>query len=155
MENVVIIGSGPAGWAAAIYAARANLKPLVVEGDPYNDKNRIQGTAPLGQLNLTTEVENYPGFPAGDLGSYLDNALPEARRDIMPPHSKHGISGPELMELMRQQAVNFGTRVVSKDVMKVDFSHHPFTLTAVNRGSDDKVLDGTEEKVEALTVIVA
>src|ERR1051326_7856708 len=105
-ENVVIVGSGPAAWAAAIYAARANLKPLVYEGDPYNDKNRIDGTAPLGQLNLTTEVENYPGFPAGDLGAYLDNALPESRRGMMPPHSKHGISGPELMELMRQQAVN-------------------------------------------------
>src|SRR5438874_2008156 len=68
-ENVVIIGSGPAGWTAAIYAARANLNPLVYEGDPTYDKNRIQGTAPLGQLNLTTEVENYPGFPAGDLGA--------------------------------------------------------------------------------------
>src|SRR5687767_8507466 len=99
-ENVVIIGSGPAGWTAAIYAARANLNPLVYEGDPGYDKNRVQGTLPLGQLNLTTEVENFPGFPAGDLEAYLDNALPPDRRAILPQHSKHGVSGPELMELM-------------------------------------------------------
>src|SRR5262245_58369499 len=106
-ENVVIIGSGPAGWEAAIYTARANLKPLVVEGDPTNDLNRIQGTAPLGQLNLTTEVENYPGFAAGNLNQYLDAAIvPEIRR-TMADHSGHGVSGPELMELMRQQAKNF------------------------------------------------
>jgi thioredoxin reductase (NADPH) len=154
-EKVVIIGSGPAGWTAAIYAARANLSPLVYEGDPGYDRNRIQGTAPLGQLNLTTEVENFPGFPAGDLEAYLDNALPPSRRAIMPPHSKHGVSGPELMELMRQQAVNFGTRVVSKDVVKVDFRRDPFTVTAVNRGSDDQVLAGSEETPEALTVIIA
>jgi thioredoxin reductase (NADPH) len=154
-EKVVIIGSGPAGWTAAIYAARANLEPLVIEGDPTYEKNRIQGTAPLGQLNLTTEVENFPGFPAGDLGDYLDNALPESRRLLMPPHSKHGVSGPELMELMRQQAVNFGTRIVSKDIVTVDFQRHPFVLTAVNRGTDDAVLDGTEETVEAAAVIVA
>src|SRR5690242_16486905 len=154
-EKVVIIRSGPAGWTAAIYAARANLSPLVYEGDPGYDRNRIQGTAPLGQLNLTTEVENFPGFPAGDLEAYLDNALPESRRLLMPPHSKHGVSGPELMELMRQQAVNFGTRIVSKDVVKVNFRRHPFTLTAVNRGSDDQVLEGSEETVEASTVIIA
>ena len=63
-EKVIIIGSGPAGWAAAIYAARANLQPLVFEG-AVNETNRLQGTLPLGQLNLTTEVENYPGWPAG------------------------------------------------------------------------------------------
>jgi thioredoxin reductase (NADPH) len=154
-EKVVIVGSGPAGWTAAIYAARANLEPLVIEGDPGYDRNRIQGTAPLGQLNLTTEVENFPGFPAGNLEGYLDNALPPSRRAIMPPHSHHGISGPELMELMRQQAVNFGTRVVSKDVLAVDFKTHPFTLRAANRGSDDQVLDGTEETVRAVTVIIA
>jgi thioredoxin reductase (NADPH) len=154
-ERVVIVGSGPAAWTAAIYAARANLEPLVIEGDPGYDRNRIQGTAPLGQLNLTTEVENFPGFPAGDLGAYLDNSLPPSRRSIMPPHSHHGVSGPELMELMRQQAVNFGTRIVSKDVLKVDFSKHPFTLQAANRGSDDRVLDGTDQTISALTVIVA
>jgi len=154
-EKVVIIGSGPAGWTAAIYAARANLAPVVYEGDPTYEKNRLQGTAPLGQLNLTTEVENFPGFPAGDLGAYLDNALPDSRRAIMPPHSRHGVSGPELMELMRQQAINFGTRVVSKDVVTVDLSRRPFALTAVNRGADDRVIDGTTEEVEAHALIIA
>ena len=65
-EKVIIIGSGPAAWAAAIYAARAELKPLVFEG-AVTEENRLAGTLPLGQLALTTEVENYPGFPAGDL----------------------------------------------------------------------------------------
>ena len=60
-EKVVIIGSGPAGWTAAIYAARANLQPLVYEG-AIIEENRLQGTLPLGQLNLTTEVENFPGL---------------------------------------------------------------------------------------------
>src|SRR5262252_9345542 len=78
-EHVVIIGSGPAGWAAAIYTARANLHPLVIEGALTED-NRLKGTLPLGQLALTTEVENYPGFPVADLGAYLDNSLPAERR---------------------------------------------------------------------------
>jgi thioredoxin reductase (NADPH) len=154
-EKVVIIGSGPAGWTAAIYAARANLEPLVIEGDPGYDLNRIQGTAPLGQLNLTHEVENFPGFPAGHLGHYLDSAIVKDRREIMPPHSGHSVSGPELMELMRQQAVNYGTRIVSKDVIKVNLKRHPFTLIAVNRGNDGNVLDGTGESIETLAVIVA
>lgn len=154
MENVVIIGSGPAGWATAIYTARANLKPLVIEGDPYNDKNRIQGTLPLGQLNLTTEVENYPGFPAGNLEAYLNAAIQPDKRILMPPHSGHGVSGPELMELMRQQAVNFGARILSKDVLKVDFSRQPFKLTAANR-AEEEIQDGTLETIEARTVIVA
>jgi thioredoxin reductase (NADPH) len=154
LEKVVIIGSGPAGWTAAIYAARANLEPLVIEGDPGYDVNRTQGTLPLGQLNLTTEVENFPGFPAGDLEGYLDNALPAVRRGMMPPHSKHGVSGPELMELMRQQAFNFGTRILSKDVVSVDFKRQPFRLTVVNRGHGG-LIDGSEETIEALTVIVA
>ena len=74
-ENVVIIGSGPAAWTAAIYAARANLNPLVFEGNPYDDKNRQNGTLPLGQLALTTEVENFPSWPAGDTRQYLKTAL--------------------------------------------------------------------------------
>ena len=88
-EKLIIIGSGPAAWTAAIYAARAELKPLVFEG-AYTDENRIAGTLPLGQLALTTEVENYPGFPAGNLEAYLDTALPEEKRLEMPPHDKHG-----------------------------------------------------------------
>src|SRR5438132_10208118 len=64
-EKVVIIGSGPAGWTAAIYAARANLEPLVFEG-AITRENQEKGTLPLGQLALTTEVENYPGLPKGD-----------------------------------------------------------------------------------------
>jgi thioredoxin reductase (NADPH) len=154
-EKVVIIGSGPAGWTAAIYAARANLKPLVIEGDPTYEKNHAQGTLPLGQLNLTTEVENYPCFPAGNLESYLDHAIDRDRRGHMPPHSKHGVSGPELMELMRKQAVNFGTRIVSKDVTKVDLKKRPFRLTAVNRNKKDEIVDGTLETIEAHTVILA
>jgi thioredoxin reductase (NADPH) len=143
VERVVIIGSGPASWSAAIYAARAELQPLVFEG-AITEENRIAGTLPLGQLNLTTEVENYAGFPAGNLESYLDSAMPHAARQNMAPHSKHGISGPELMELMRQQAKNFGTRIVTDDIAKVDFKRHPFRLTA----SGGEVTD-------ALTVIVA
>src|SRR5712692_40573 len=75
-EKVIIIGSGPAGWTAAIYAARANLRPLVYEG-ANTQENNLQGTLPLGQLALTTEVENYPGFPAGQGREYLKTALPE------------------------------------------------------------------------------
>ena len=68
VEKVVIIGSGPAGWTASIYAARANLNPLVLEGNPLWPENQTNGTMPLGQLALTTEVENYPGLPAGRPG---------------------------------------------------------------------------------------
>jgi thioredoxin reductase (NADPH) len=143
VEKVVIIGSGPAAWSAAIYAARAELMPLVFEG-AITEENRIAGTLPLGQLNLTTEVENYAGFPAGNLEGYLDSAIAAGSRDVMAPHSKHGVSGPELMELMRQQARNFGTRIVTDDIVKVDFAHHPFRLTALEGGV-----------TEALTVIVA
>ena len=71
VEKVVIIGSGPASWSAAIYAARAELQPLVFEV-AITEENRIAGTLPLGQLNLTTEVENYAGFSAGNLEAYLD-----------------------------------------------------------------------------------
>ena len=127
LENLVIIGSGPAGWSAATYAARAQLQPLVYEG-AISEKNRMAGTLPLGQLALTSEVENYAGFPHGNLGAFLDSALPKERRMMMAPHEGHGVTGPELMELMRQQAVNFGTRIVTDDILKIDFSKRPFTL---------------------------
>jgi thioredoxin reductase (NADPH) len=127
-EKVIIIGSGPAGWTAAIYCARAELKPLVFEG-AVTEENRMAGTLPLGQLALTTEVENYPGFPKGDLESYLDHSIDQDRRTIMAPHMKEGVSGPELMELMRQQALNFGTRVITQDIIEVDLDNQPFILT--------------------------
>src|SRR5438067_13815562 len=99
-EKVIIIGSGPAGWTAAIYAARANLLPLVFEG-AISEDNRLRGTLPLGQLNLTTDVENFPGFP-------------------------DGILGPDLMMQMRQQAERYGTRIVTEDVVRVDLKRRPF-----------------------------
>ena len=142
-EHVVIIGSGPAGWTAAIYAARANLKPLVFEG-AISMENQTKGTLPLGQLNLTTEVENFPGWPAGNLSAYLDDAIDEDVRKYMPPHHGHGVSGPELMQLMRQQAKNFGTRIITDDIVDIDLSKHPFKM---------KSLEGTE--VTALSVIIA
>jgi thioredoxin reductase (NADPH) len=133
-EKVVIIGSGPAAWTAAIYAARANLNPLVFQGNPYDRKNEENGTLPLGQLALTTEVENFPSWPAGDTKQYLKTALKE---DDWPywvvkddPQPTHGINGPELVALCRQQAVNFGTRVESKDIVKVDLKNRPFTVTS-------------------------
>jgi thioredoxin reductase (NADPH) len=146
-EKVVIIGSGPAGWSAAIYAARANLEPLVFEG-AITQENSIQGTLPLGQLALTTEVENYPGFPAGKSREYLSTALPPEHQPYWVQEGleqpNHGINGPELMELMRQQAVNFGTRVITDDIVQVDFRRRPFVLTAL-----------AGQTVEALSVIVA
>jgi thioredoxin reductase (NADPH) len=92
LENVIIIGSGPSGWAAAVYLSRGLLKPLMFAGE----KNG-------GQLMLTTEVENYPGFP-------------------------QGVMGPELMTQMRAQAERFGTIVHDQNVDKVDFSSRPFTV---------------------------
>jgi thioredoxin reductase (NADPH) len=146
-EKLVIIGSGPAAWTAAIYAARANLEPLVFEG-AVNSENYAKGTLPLGQLALTTEVENYPGFPEGNSREYLRSALPAERRPYWVEHGddqpSKGVNGPELMELMRQQAVNFGTRVVTDDMVKVNFQAHPFSLTS---------LDG--QVVESLAVVIA
>ncbi|HEY2787004.1 MAG TPA: FAD-dependent oxidoreductase [Fimbriiglobus sp.] len=142
-EFVVIVGSGPAAWTAAIYAARANLNPLVFQGDPTNDVNRQNGTIPLGQLALTTEVENFPSWPAGDTRAYIKSALKPDDPDFPywvstdKPNPSHGINGPELVALMRQQAVNFGTRIESKDVVSVDLKKKPFTLTMHDKTTVD------------------
>jgi thioredoxin reductase (NADPH) len=153
-EKVVIIGSGPAGWTAAIYAARANLQPLVFEGAITNE-NQTKGTLPLGQLNLTTEVENFPGWPHADVAAleqFSKSALSAENYDKLShfyhgkqaQHGKRSAIGPELMLYMRQQAENFGTRIVTDDIVKVDFQKYPFTLTS---------LEG--QAVETLTVILA
>jgi thioredoxin reductase (NADPH) len=91
-HKVAIIGSGPAGLTAALYASRANLEPIV-----------FGGNVPYGQLMITTDVENYPGFP-------------------------QGILGPELMDLFKEQAQRFGTKIIEKDVTRVDFGERPFHL---------------------------
>jgi len=96
MHKVVIIGSGPAGHTAAVYAARANLQPLCIEG-------LVKGGVAGGQLMITTDVENYPGFP-------------------------ESIAGPKLMEQFKQQAARFGTEFVSADVERVDLSTYPFKM---------------------------
>lgn len=142
-ENVIIVGSGPAGWSAAIYAARAELKPLVFEG-AITEENRLQGTLPLGQLALTTEVENYAGFPSGDLEHFLKTAIHADRAEYMNIHKgKHAVTGPELMELMRQQACNFGTRIVTDDVVDVDLKQRPFVL---------KTLEGATHETHTLII---
>ncbi|TWT47326.1 thioredoxin-disulfide reductase [Botrimarina hoheduenensis] len=149
-EHVVIIGSGPAGWTAAVYAARANLHPLVFEGAITED-NRQSGTLPLGQLALTTEVENFPGWPAGDLSGYLRSALDEEHHWLADMHQGEGCSGPELMHLMRQQAKNFGTRILTDDVVDVDFSTRPFKI----RSRDNHPETGGTNELEAHAVIIA
>jgi len=142
-EHVIIIGSGPAGWSAAIYAARAELKPLVFEG-AITEENRLAGTLPLGQLALTTEVENYAGFPSGDLKPFLETAIAPERVQYMDIHEgKHAVTGPELMELMRQQASNFGTRIVTDDVVEVDLQRRPFGV---------KTLEGKTHEAHSLIV---
>jgi thioredoxin reductase (NADPH) len=103
-RKVIIIGSGPAGFTAAIYAARANLAPLLFEG-------LTRGGIPGGQLMITNDVENYPGFP-------------------------EKIEGPTLMKAFRDQAVRQGAEVVTEDVHKVDFSKYPFQLWA---GDDHEI----------------
>src|SRR5208283_1190267 len=134
-EKVIIIGSGPAGWTAAIYAARANLQPLVFEG-ALTPENQAKGTLPLGQLAWTTEVENFPSWPFADvnvLAQLSKSALPEERYANLAHYyegknahqGRRGAFGPEIMEYMRQQAVNFGTRIVTDDIVKVDFGKYP------------------------------
>jgi thioredoxin reductase (NADPH) len=99
VRNTIIIGSGPAGLTAAVYTARANLSPLMIEGEPSSTSDQ-----PGGQLMLTTDVENFPGFP-------------------------DGIMGPELMGNMRKQAERFGTEIITDKVTSVDVSERPFTVT--------------------------
>ena len=147
-EKVIIIGSGPAGWAAAIYASRANLEPLVYEGALSNE-NQLAGRPPLGQLSLTTEVENYPGFPAGDLRQFLATSVGEneSLKYQLPPvpnHEKWAVQGTELMLLMKQQAINFGSRTLMQDIVSVDFSGDPLTVT-----------DDTGTVIKTHSVIVA
>ena len=105
IENNVIIGSGPAGWTAAIHAARADLHPLVFVGVPKTSPSIV---LPGGQLMLTTEVENYPGFP-------------------------EGITGPDMMQAFQKQAERFGTRIRGEDVVSCDFTERPFKLET-NKG---------------------
>jgi thioredoxin reductase (NADPH) len=139
VEKVVIIGSGPAGWTAAIYAARANLTPLVFEGNQTWPENQANGTLPLGQLNLTTEVENFPTWPYADteaLAAFSKSALPPDRYAELAylyegrhaHRGKRAATGPEMMQWMRQQAVNFGTRIITDDIVELDFKNRPFGL---------------------------
>jgi thioredoxin reductase (NADPH) len=110
LYRVVILGSGPAGLTAAIYASRANLEPLIIQRGGSSDPADVAG----GQLTMTTDVDNYPGFP-------------------------DGIMGPELMDRTRQQAERFGTEIVDQTVEEVDFSGRPFRLKL----SDSTVLAET------------
>lgn len=136
VEKTIIIGSGPAAWSAAIYAARANLEPLVFEG-AMTEENRQQGTLPLGQLAQTTEVENYAGFPSGKLKSFIDSAIDKEQEYLLPPveEEAHAVTGPELMNLMRQQARNFGTRIITDDVVSSNLDGKPFSVTTRENGT--------------------
>ena len=129
MEQLIIIGSGPAGWTAAIYAARAALNPLLIEG-AVTAENQARGTLPMGQLALTTEVENFPGFPPGDLSKFIETAIPASRAAMLNPHEPEqlAVAGPELVELMRAQAVHFGTRIITDDIVDVDFTEKSHKL---------------------------
>src|SRR5579875_3902152 len=120
-HRLVILGSGPAGLTAALYSARANLEPLLIEG-----------VTPGGQLTITTEVENYPGF-------------------------EHGVQGPEMMEIFRRQAERFGTRFISGEVTAANLRVHPFELALdgqavraeaviIATGATAKLLDIESEK---------
>lgn len=109
-RNLVIIGSGPAGYTAAIYAARANLAPVLFEGF-------MSGPAG-GQLMTTTDVENFPGFP-------------------------EGVTGPELMDNCRKQAIRFGTKMITDDVLSIDLSSRPF------------LVEGKGQKVKAHSLIIS
>src|SRR5512147_1795108 len=113
MRKVIIIGSGPAGYTAAIYTARANMAPLLFASEPKG----IQ--LPGGQLMTTTEVENFPGFP-------------------------EGVTGPELVDRIKAQALRFGARSLMENIQRVDFAERPFRL-----------YPSYSEPVEAWSVIVA
>ena len=112
-HEVVILGSGPAGLTAAIYAARANLNPVVIEGEPSST-----GDQPGGQLMITTDVENYPGFPSGVLG-------------------------PDLMRDFRSQAERFGAQMVTEKATKVDFSDRPFKIWVGDTDTEPDYLSET------------
>ena len=107
VQKVVIIGSGPAGWTAALYAARAALDPVVYVGVPKQDPGPV---LPGGQLMLTTDVENYPGFP-------------------------DGVTGPDMMAKFQQQAERFGAKVVGEDIVEVDLHSNPKVLKT-NKGEE-------------------
>ncbi len=114
IENIVIVGSGPAGYTAAIYAARANLQPILITGFQ-------KGGIPGGQLMTTTFVENFPGFP-------------------------DGIMGPELMDLLKSQAIRWGTKLIESDADIIDINKHPFCI---------KTSDSSSKKIKTNSLVIA